>query len=192
MALAYYEEAIIESRRYYVKQTDRNRCRILMANKVGILTVPVEKVSGKLPYKEVKIYKDGLWQKQIWRSIQSAYGKSPYFEYYAEDYEKILFRKFDFLFDLNYELLTLTLNKLGWSQYTLKSIDFQEGASDCTDLRDQLSSRQSLKPLAGIEKYELYTQNFGKDFVPNLSIIDLLFCEGPMASTILKKGLAPK
>lgn len=96
----------IEQWDHYVKQTYRNRCRILAAGGVvQTLTVPVVKPEyEKMPYKDIRISDHGNWRHLHWQALVSAYRNSPYFEYYEEDFLPFYTRKYDFLLDFNLSL----------------------------------------------------------------------------------------
>jgi hypothetical protein len=180
-----YESLLIEGCENFQKQSYRNRCYILGANKVEELSVPVKKKEGKYGIREAEIDYDQKWLQIHWRSIVSAYGKSPYFEYYQDFFYKVYFKKHKFLFDLNYELLELCFKLTGISikpELTGAYLPVTDGSSTgIKDLRGQIHPKK-------ISKAELtgYTQVFGKDFVSNLSIIDLLFCEGKNSLNVLR------
>jgi hypothetical protein len=181
-----HEKLIIEAFEHYQKQTYRNRCRILTSNKINILTVPVINTHQKVLIREVEIDHSQRWLNVHWKSIQSAYAKSPYFEYYSDDFRAVLLKKQRFLFDLNMELLTLCLKLLGVDKQLELSKKYHNdtGNEHVIDMRGRINSNPVSEIIAGTE----YTQVFGRQFVPNLSIIDLLFCEGNNAPKILLLG----
>lgn len=177
----------IEAWETYQKQTYRNRCYILGANDVQILTVPVKKAGEKKHIKEIKIDYSTNWQNIHLRSIVSSYGKAPFFEYYFDYIEQILRKRFEYLFDMNLEiihliikLLDLDVNIFLTENYTRKVM---EGVG-FIDSRDIITPNQSFCQPKALEHVE-YQQMFGKEFVRDLSIIDLLFCEGPVSKTFL-------
>jgi hypothetical protein len=180
------EDIVLEAHSNYQKQTFRNRCYILAANGVQMLTVPVKK-SGNVTYKEIKIDYAENWQKKHWRSIASAYGKAPFFEYYS-DYLRALFeKKYDFLFDLNYDILILCLKllqenkEIGFTDlYTIENNNDVNGVIDNRD--NIISAKDQHFKILDVQ----YQQMFGKEFVGNLSIIDLLFCEGNNSRLLLR------
>ncbi len=179
----------LEAHEHYQKQSYRNRCYIQTANKVDVLTVPVQQGTHHQPIRDLKLATGHSWQLHHWRSLQAAYGKAPFFEYYAPDFAPVYQKNWLFLFDLTYELLTICLksmqvriplNLTKWYQKTAP-VGLFDG-------------RSKVKPTNKQETYIFhqpirYRQNFGQDFVPNLSIIDLLFCQGPAAADVLMAGL---
>ncbi|MDN5200694.1 WbqC family protein [Fulvivirgaceae bacterium BMA10] len=182
-----YDKIIIEAQEYYVKQTYRNRCYILAANKIDVLSIPVKSGNRKILIKDVQIDYNQKWLNNHWRGIISAYGKSPYFEHFVHEFEKVFFRKRKFLFDLNWDLLTICLKILRMNTEICFSDTYNtDTSSDVLDLRSVIHPKSRDKRLF----YEpfVYNQIFGKDFAENLSVIDLIFCEGPNALTILENS----
>lgn len=184
-----YDTVYIEVHEHYQKQSYRNRSHILTANKVAILSVPVVKGNSKQLIKEVQIDYNQKWTTDHWRTIYSAYGKAPFFEYYANFFERVYLKKHKYLFELNIELLTncLSLLKLDSKLY------FTEYYKNSTEvgLKDL---RSAIHPKSGGKNNNLYTpvryrQNFGNNFVSNLSIIDVLFCEGPQSPELIRQSL---
>lgn len=174
--LAKADTIILEAHETFQKQTFRNRCEILTSNGREALIVPI--VHGGSGYiKHVQIDYSQRWSQVHERAIRSAYGKSPFFEFFIEDFSAILLKKHTYLWDLNYALLTLCLEKLTVNKGIFESNSYikpQEVPSTCKDLRGKI--------LPGIEKSDgqigskKYKQVFGNEFVSNLSIVDLLFC----------------
>ncbi|WP_341225005.1 WbqC family protein [uncultured Arcticibacterium sp.] len=160
----------------YVKQTYRNRAQILGANKVENLIVPVNASSKVTPSKDVRIENISQWQRTQLRTIEAAYKSSAFYQFY--DYLMIpLFEKdYNFLIDLQIDSLTFCLKAL-----QLKKTICQATPNTNSDVIDIKS-----KVLPEKHHFEPYLQNFGNEFVPNLSIIDLLFCKGPEAYRYLR------
>ena len=103
----------MEQWEHYVKQSYRNRSRILSSNGPLDLIVPVEKSQGcKTLLKDVRLAYHDRWNAEHWNAIRSAYNSSPYFEYYVDDIERFFTQQFDFLIDYNTELLDCILNLL--------------------------------------------------------------------------------
>ncbi|MEP2771646.1 MAG: WbqC family protein [Fulvivirga sp.] len=185
-----YDKIIIEKEEHFVKQTFRNRCEILSANKVEKLSVPVIGGRKKIKVKDIQIDHEQNWQKDHWRAIQSAYGRAPFYEFFAHYFEPFFQKQEKFLYDFNFRLLTLCLKLLQ------KKIIFEETSeyikSPLNDQTDDL--RSEISPKIGYKSNKhyrpvSYPQVFGKNFVANLSIIDLLFCEGPNAKTLVTKSI---
>ena len=183
------EFPVIDDIEVYEKQTYKNRCRILGANGILDLSVPVNATSRKTPIRQVKIDYHQKWLMNHWRAISSAYGNAPFFEFYKDYFSDILFKKHQCLYDLNKEIMTMCL----------KMMRFSENLNEMSTLRNcsnekQIVLRKDFHPRnkAFSEqtcKYETYQQVFGKKFVRDLSIIDLLFNEGMRSSIILSQSL---
>ncbi|WP_143959846.1 WbqC family protein [Litoribacter populi] len=180
-----FEKLIIEGQDNYQKQTYRNRASIRLANKVESLSIPVKGGKGKL-YKEVEIDYEQKWVNIHLRGIKSAYGKAAFFEYFFPNYESVFESKPARLFDLNLELLTLCLRFLQHPVRLVVSTEYQSNV-EIQDLRGVIQPKQPYDA-RGIYRPVSYMQLFGLDFVPNLSVIDLLFCEGPQAGKIISQS----
>ena len=124
--LGAFHGLILEGWEHYQKQSYRNRCHILGANKVAELNIPVRKTAQKMLIRDAEIDYDQKWLPVHWRTICSAYGKAPFFEYYEELFRNIFFKKHKFLFDLNMELLQLILKLIDWK----KEVRISERYSD--------------------------------------------------------------
>jgi hypothetical protein len=160
-----------------------------MASKVATLSVPVLKGNSKQLIRDIQIDYDQKWLTDHWRSISSAYGKAPFFEHYADYFEKIYLRRHACLFELNLELLTICLKLLSIK----KKIDFTSAYKNSTENAID-DFRSAIHPKKEYKNNNLYTpvryrQNFGNNFVSNLSIIDLLFCEGPRSIEIIRQSM---
>lgn len=171
------EECIIDLGENYVKRSERNRAYILSANKVMPLTVNV--VDGNRPrqkMRDMRIDYSKRWQHQHWVSILSAYKSSPYFDHYAPYLEPFYRREWSFLVDYNRELLEQILTLLGTKQPLPISEKYIEAQLGDLDLRPKKKEGSTFVA-------EPYFQNFSErmPFQPNLSILDLLLCEGPAA-----------
>jgi hypothetical protein len=171
------EQCVIDVGENYVKRSERNRAYILSANKGMPLTVNV--VGGnrpRLPMRDVEIDYSKRWQHQHWVSIVSAYKSSPYFDHYAPYLEPFYRREWRYLVDYNRELLELLLRLLGSPMELPLSEQYVEAREGDLDLRPK--HREGSTFVA-----EPYFQNFSErmPFQPNLSVLDLLLCEGPSA-----------
>jgi len=179
----------IDAHEFFVKQTFRNRCQILTANGVDDLSVPVLGAGKKILTKDIKIDNDQKWLNRHWRAIQSAYGKAPFFEYYADELQEIFNKKHDFLIDLSHDLLTQCLEFLEFDldlQFTKEYHDLRNQSEN--DLRSKLTPKSNSNLIKSYNQVN-YQQVFGNKFVNNLSVIDLIFCEGPEAGRIIKSSI---
>jgi len=186
--LAVYPEIYIEQHENFIKQTYRNRTVILGANGPIPLIVPVEKGRGqKINIKNLQIAYDEEWQRNQWRTIFSAYNSSPFFEYYADDIEPFFRKKHRFLFDFNQQITETILEMLEIPRSLNLTEDFEQVPENCLNFREQISPKSHLidpDPHFVTQPYtQVFSEKFG--FVPDLSILDLLFNEGPSASSVL-------
>jgi hypothetical protein len=183
------QQLYIDKYEHFVKQTYRNRCRILTANGIDELTIPVLNASSKVPVKDIKIDNSQKWVNRHWRAIQSAYGKAPFFEFYGPELKNTFYKNHKYLFDLSMELLTQCLDFLKLKKdikFTDKYYSLMDSPQN--DLRSNISPKKN-RILPFTYKQMTYQHVFGNKFVENLSIIDLIFCEGPRAGDILKSGI---
>ncbi len=170
-----HKEIYIEAHENFVKQTYRNRCKILAANGVLPLIIPIQHNADKL-ITSIKTQNDTRWQAQHWQSIKSAYGSSPFFLYYKDIFEVIYFdTTFTSLFDFNLALLKLTLSllKVDVKIYTtnLYNKTYEHDFRNIFDAKKSLTNNTDNKPY-----YQVFDNKF--PFQKNLSIIDLLFSQG--------------
>jgi hypothetical protein len=181
-------DATIEQHEHYVKQTWRNRTRIAGPNDVQDLVIPVH-ARNHTEMREVKINYTEAWQRQHWQSIRSAYGNSPFFDFYA-DYFAPFYEKKDWekLLDYNSELLTLTLRLLKQKKEIVFTNEFIASPENATDLRSQISPKISRDENSFTPKRYLQVFEERHGFIPNLSIVDLLCCVGPASGEILIGG----
>jgi len=179
--LSYVDNVVIPEIDVFRKQTYRNRCYLLSANGVLPLIVPVN-YSRSMQTRDVTVDQNQRWKKDHWGAIYSAYGKAPFFDYFIEDFHMIIYQDHKFLLDLNRNLLDLTLKLLQLDvnvTYTLQSIDhFGENFVNAITPKKSFVDRKIYSPVA-------YSQLFGKEFSPNMSILDLLMCEGPRSKEVL-------
>lgn len=185
-----YENIEIEICENFIKQSYRNRTHILSSNKISHLSIPVLGGNSKHLINEIEIDNDQRWIDIHWRSIISAYGKAPFFEYYADYFHQVLFERHERLFDLNLKLLTLCLKLLDYNNVIIFSEKYQKTPDGGTlDLRSVIHPKKDFTMNAFYKPYS-YIQLFGKEFVPNLSIVDVLFCEGPNTCNIIHQSTA--
>lgn len=183
-AVANATEIKIEVCEHFMKQSYRNHTFINTSNGKNKLTVPLTSKGNHTLMKEIKIDYSGNWQNNHWRTIESAYRKSPYYEHYADDLNKTLFGPHTYLIELNTSVLQLCLSWLKWEKKITVTQSYEPSPVDCIDMRNILLSKKSYHA----RKYYRpmpYTQVFGENFEPNLSLIDLIFCRGPEAGRIL-------
>jgi hypothetical protein len=183
------DKLYVEKFEHYEKQTYRNRCYIKTAQGVEILIVPLTGKHGKTLMKDVRIDYSQKWLNSHWRAIQSAYGNAPFFEFYSDDLHQILFKKHEFLCDLNMAVLTMCLKWLKYNITVAETTSYEKHPSgSITDFRSVLNPKKEDSCNRFFKSVE-YHQVFGAKFVQNLSIIDLIFCEGPGALKIVRASV---
>lgn len=184
-ALLPHDEIILEKHEHFNKQSFRNRCYIRAANGVERLTIPVTEKSGKVMITDVRVDYTSRWQTNFLRTLDSAYANAPFYEYYKDDLHKEIFSNQKFLFDLNHHLLSMCLKWLKWEKRLTESVSYEkEKISTSVDLRSLISAKKDFSQRKYYHPHS-YPQVFGSTFVPNLSVIDLVFCEGPHAANVI-------
>lgn len=184
VVLANSERILLEQHEYYQKQSYRNRCRIATANGIMDLSIPVDS-AGKTPIRDLRISDHNNWQTHHWRSIETAYNSSPFFEYYADDFRPFFEKKWLFLWDFNLALFNKTLELLDIE--TKIELTEQYKPETCDNFLDLRAAIHPKKEISLLLKpyYQVFETKFG--FMPNMSIIDLLFNMANEAQLILKK-----
>ncbi|GAA4310981.1 WbqC family protein [Mucilaginibacter gynuensis] len=175
----YKPHIFIEQEEHFPKQTYRNRANIYSPDGVLTLVVPVIKGSkNHTKIKDVRISYDFRWQRLHWMSLQTCYRRSAYFEYYEDDFVPFYEKKIDFLFDYNQQLFELLLKLLKIKTELNFTPTYEAGYEGVIDLRSAFNAKKSYT-----EGHKPYFQVFDErsGFIPNLSIVDLLFNQGPQA-----------
>jgi hypothetical protein len=187
-----FPQRIIERFDNYSKQSYRNRCRIYGANGILSLSIPVLKgPAHKTLVRDIRIDYSKNWPKLHWKGIESAYMHSPFFEFYMDDIRAILEKQHKFLLDINLETLDYLLECLEIDGgYTLSETFTESGGRGFIDCRENIHPKRE----AGDDEFfraepynQIFSERFG--FQADLSIIDLLFNEGPNAGSVLENCL---
>lgn len=180
-----HEPVFIEQHENFIKSTWRNRCEIAGAGGRMNLTIPLE--GGRdhhQLYRETKIAYTSAWQHNHWQSILSAYGSAPFFEFYGPKFELFYTKEFPLLFDFNRQLLDVVFASLKLpAKHSFTNIYEKQ----VTGVDDYRSEKRTAK--VNIPAYPRYYQIFEdrNGFISNLSILDLLFHEGPAAINYLSE-----
>jgi WbqC-like protein family len=198
---------VIEAHEHFQKGSYRNRCHIAGANGLQVLSVPLRRNKSDIDeikedikdikkdlrsIKNVKIAYDVDWQKQHWRTIQTAYGSAPFWDFYAPVFDRFFNQKFEFLLDYNVEILktVFKLLKIEKNVNILLSTTYEEfdviarnEATKASDFRNTISPKIN-SPLNPINYSQLFNDRY--DFIPHLSVLDLLFCCGNQSISVLK------
>ena len=191
--LSSYQHIIVENEENYQKQSYRNRCIILAANGPLILSVPVaDGPNTKSKMKDLQLSYDHNWQRLHWRSIVSAYNNSPFFEYYADDLLPFFNeKKWKFLIDFNTEIqqtileLTDLKTNIHFSEDYIPENEIPENVKDYRySIHPKPTKQKEDEHFMAKEYAQVFQEKYG--FVANLSILDLLFNEGPRTLELLK------
>lgn len=181
------EKIFIEAHENYNKQSYRNRCKILSANGILDLSVPIIQGNTKQTIKNVVTQENEPWRKIHWQAICSAYGKSAFFLYYRDDFEAIYLQNTcTSLFDLNMLFIQLIFKLLKTNCELHFTNKYDEHNKDTIDFRNSFKAKN---PVLGLELlvhtnyYQVFAEKF--PFQPNLSILDLLFNVGPISKDYL-------
>ena len=192
----YAAPRIIEERfDHYVKQTYRNRCVIAGPNGPQALTFPIEHSEVLKPCtKDIRLSNHGNWRHLHWNALVSAYDKSPYFEYYADDIRPFYEKRYDYLVDFNEGLRNVICEELGLTPEILLPQAYVEHTEEnVEDFRESIRPKldfSSDTSFQAIPYYQVFAQRLG--FLPNLSIVDLLFNMGPESRLILRDSIVER
>lgn len=175
----------------YQKQTYRNRCYICTDLGRHILSIPIRHVGGKegrQKYKDVQLDNSYQWQRQHWRTLQTAYRTSPFFEFYEDELAPLFDSKFDLLLDYNLKTIETIADCLQIDMPLEKSQNFELHPKDVQDGRFLVNAKKNV-----LFDQEKYVQVFGDrhGFIKNSSILDLLFNEGTNARSYLQNLYLP-
>lgn len=176
------QECVVDIHEHYIKRSERNRAQIMTAN--GVMQLPVHVVNAnrpRTPMHKVRIDYSKRWQHQHWIALLSAYRSSPYFDYYAPYFESFYTQRFESLVEYNTALTKTLMRLLGIEGELHLSESYVDATEQDCDLR--VKNRESL--FDSPRYFQLFSDRF--PFEPNLSVVDLLFAEGPSAIEFLRR-----
>lgn len=178
------QDFLIEKNEHLVKQTYRNRASIYSPNGKLDLTVPLVKGSKThTKMKDVRISNDYNWQRLHWLSLETCYSSSAYFEYYEDELSRFYNQEFEFLFDFNLELLEWLTKKLKLNLNFDTTSSYQDDVAAELDFRGMMNPKKSGDIVNNKPYYQVFEDRH--QFLPNLSVVDLLFNQGPQAKLYL-------
>jgi hypothetical protein len=181
-----FSDVYMETAENYIKQSYRNRCTIAGANGPLSLSIPIVKPDTlKCLTKDIRISDHGNWRHLHWNALISAYNLSPFFEYYEDDFAPFYLKKYEFLFDFNEELRQLICGLLDIHPAIRHTVCYESHVPN--DFRETIRPKHpgadpSFKPQP---YYQVFLKKHG--FLPNLSIVDLLFNMGPESVLIISE-----
>ncbi|TXG39002.1 WbqC family protein [Seonamhaeicola maritimus] len=183
VAIIQAKEVMFEVDDNFVKQTYRNRAYIYGSNGKQTLNIPVVySQKHRQKYRDVKIFNEERWQDNHWKSLLSSYRTSPFFEFYEDELQPLFQQKTDYILDFNLKCFEIICDCLQLDLNVSKSVSYEKTIEDKVDFRHLVTAKKE-QPLP----FETYTQVFSNKhgFISNLSILDLLFNEGPNATNYL-------
>lgn len=187
--VAQADKIVFEADDNYQKQTYRSRAYISQTQGALLLNVPVLNTKGvREKYKDVSVENDFPWQSHHWKSLHTAYRTSPYFEYYEDEIVHLFKEPVNSLFDHNINIHKVLCELLGIETPWSFTEEYFKNPTEMVDARISINAKADLSIT-----FPTYIQVFSdrNDFLPNLSILDLLFTEGPNAISYLEKLKLP-
>lgn len=184
-----YDSIFIEQHDHYMKETYRNRCKICGPNGAVNLTIPIIKPETiKCEMQDIKISDHGNWRHLHWNAIESAYNTTPYFEFYKDDFIPFYEKEFVYLLDFNEELCHLICDLIDIHPHIARTSEYRKtflpGESDFRDIiHPKKDYSKEDKEFIPHPYYQVFHEKLG--FIPNLSIIDMLFNCGPESLILL-------
>lgn len=184
-----YDKVYIEQWDHYMKQTYRNRCNIAGPGGIQALSIPIVRPdSPKSPMKDIRISDHGNWRHLHWNAIESAYNNTPFYEYYKDDFRPFYEKKYTFLADFNEELCRLICGLIDIEADIHRTPAYKtEFDSNEYDFREVIHPKRDAAladtEFTAVPYYQVFEARHG--FLPNLSIIDLLFNMGPESLLVL-------
>jgi hypothetical protein len=181
------DEVLFEVHDNFQKQSFRNRCYIFNTNGKQLLNIPVKhpSSSSRKQTKDTLVENATHWQDQHFKSLKTAYRNSPFFEFYVDDLAHIFEKKYTYLQDINIDTFLFVSEALQISSNFKKTSSYTE-VLESNDFRNLVAIKTQPKNL--VKPYiQMFDDKHG--FLPNLSILDLLFMEGPNAISFLEKNV---
>ena len=181
--IARFNEITFEIEDNFQKQSYRNRCYIYGANGQQMLNIPIQKnnLAEKQKTKNTLVDNSVNWQDQHFKSLKASYNCSPFFEFFEDDLHKIYSKKHHFLNDLNLDTFLFLTDALQLEITTKNTAEYQQQNIE-NDFRFLTNVKQS-NPKPTRPYIQVFDNKHG--FIPNLSMLDLLFMEGPNAISFL-------
>ncbi|MDR0976570.1 MAG: WbqC family protein [Prevotellaceae bacterium] len=187
--LAAAEHVFVEQHDHYVKQSYRNRCLIAAPQGVQALTVPVVCPEADTLMRDVRISDHGNWRHLHWNALITAYNHTPFFEYYRDDFAPFYERKYRYLMDFNDELCRLVCSLMDLHPHVQRTDAYRADLPPAADFRERIHPKRSCSAddpaFVSRPYYQVFEAKHG--FLPNLSIVDLLFNMGTESQLYLER-----
>jgi len=178
---------VFEQYEFYQKMSFRNRCTVAGAQGPIQLSIPLKKGRDqKTLMKDMRVSETYQWQDQHWKTLLASYSRSPWFEYYRDDLAALYNKPFHFLLDWNLACFEWTLKALAWSVEISFTETYQQFYEDeeWLDGRGKILPKNIMDWTEPVQYRQVFEERTG--FIPHLSILDMLFCEGKRTSTLLQ------
>jgi hypothetical protein len=171
-----YDEVCLDIHSHYVRRSYRNRAVVLNANGKTDLIIPVHLSAHHTPLFDVRLDKRQRWEEIHFRSLQSGYGKSAFWAFFAEEFANVYNKKHELLYEFNAELIALIAQKFGIKTKFFFSEKYLEG--DDLESYDDFRGKIHPREVSVFSDFRPYKHVFTDEFYPNLSAADLLFVQG--------------
>ena len=187
-----YDKIYVEQYDHYIKQTYRNRCHIAAPDGVLALSVPTVKPDSlKCPLRDIRISDHGNWRHLHWNALESAYNHTPFFEYYKDDFRPFYEQKYEFLADFNEALCRLICSLIDFAPHIERTTAYHMASEhEPDDFRERIHPKKEYRTedpsFYPVPYYQVFQERLG--FLPNLSIVDLLFNMGPESLLVLQQS----